>query len=131
MVHTVTSENGGVFSVIIDNFNTTTLIDTYSGPGDAALPTCYPRQFPGFIRTPPGYANGTSHTISLVYIGPSMDSPPNTASTVQFDTFSIPDFSAASLSGFAKPESKAFLINIIPGTIAITLTILFHVSLVL
>jgi len=121
MVHTVTSAHGGVFSLIIDGINTTTFIDTFSGPGELAQPTCFPRQFPGFIVTPPGYADRSSHTISLVYIGPSAYSPANTASTVQFDGFSIPDFSADSLDGMQIGESKASVV--IPGAVTVGLMI--------
>ncbi|KAF9551921.1 hypothetical protein CPC08DRAFT_714963 [Agrocybe pediades] len=107
MVHTVTSTNGGVFSLIIDGFNTTTFIDTFDGPGDLALPACYPRQFPGFIATPPGYANRSSHTISLVYIGPSPYSPSNATSNIQFDAFGVPEFSdITSLAGVNRSSGK-------------------------
>jgi len=88
MVHTVTSPNGGVFSVWLDGFNTTTNIDTSSQRGGYSLPLCYPLQFPPFLVTPPGFETHTNHTLMLVYIGPSPDS---TNSTVQFDSFAIPD----------------------------------------
>lgn len=37
MIRTVTSSQGGVFSILVDDFNTTAVIDTYSGP-DQPLP---------------------------------------------------------------------------------------------
>lgn len=91
MVHTVTSPNGGVFSVWLDGFNTTTNIDTSSQHGDYSLPVCYPLQFPPFLVTPPGFETHTNHTLMLVYIGPSAGSKGSTSSSVQFDSFAIPN----------------------------------------
>ena len=92
MVRTVSSSSGGVFAVFVDGVDTTGLIDTFSGPGDLALPTCYPVQFPPFIETPPGYENRAEHNITLVYIRPSELAPEGTnTSVVQFDSFAIPD----------------------------------------
>lgn len=92
MVHTVTSPDGGVFALIVDGFNTSSLIDTYGGPGSSGRPTCYPLQFPPFINTPPGYENLTNHTLTLVFVGVS-DVAPNgtTTSSGQFDSFAIPN----------------------------------------
>jgi hypothetical protein len=77
----------------VDGVNTTGLIDTFSGLGNLALPTCYPVQFPPFIKTPPGYENRMNHTITLAYIRPSELAPEGTnTSVVEFDSFAIPDF---------------------------------------
>jgi len=92
MIRTVSSSSAGVFAIFVDGVDTVSLIDTWSGPGDLALPTCYPIQFPPFIETPPGYENRVNHTITLVYIGPSELAPNGTnTSIVQFDSFAIPD----------------------------------------
>jgi hypothetical protein len=92
MVRTVTSPNGGVFSVWLDGFNTTSNIDTSSQHGNYSLPVCYPLQFPPFLLTPPGFETHTNHTLTLVYTGPSARAPGGTnSSTVQFDSFAIPD----------------------------------------
>lgn len=92
MVRTVSSSSGGVFAIFVDGMDTTGLIDTFSGPGNLALPTCYPVQFPPFIKTPPGYEKRVNHTITLVYIRPSELAPEGTnSSVVEFDSFAIPD----------------------------------------
>ena len=90
MVHTITSPNGGVLSVLIDGFNTSN-IDTFAHPGNTSLPLCYPLQFPPFRDTPPGFENRTDHTVTLTYIGPSIFSSEGRTSMVQFDSFAIPD----------------------------------------
>ncbi len=93
MIRTVTSSQGGVFSILVDDFNTTAVIDTYSGP-DQPLPLCYPMQFPPFIVPPPTLALQNNHTIKLVYMGPSPNAPSNsTGDNGQFDSFAIPTFS--------------------------------------
>jgi len=98
MVRTVSSTNGGVFAVFVDGVDTLGLIDTFSGPGDLALPTCYPVQFPPFIKTPSGYENGMNHTITLVYIRPSKLAPEGiNTSVVEFDSFAIPDLQSVLL----------------------------------
>jgi hypothetical protein len=92
MIRTVSSSSGGVFAVFVDGVDTTGLIDTFSGTGALALPTCYPVQFPPFIETPLGYENRMNHTIMLVYIGPSKLAPEGTnTSVVRFDSFALPD----------------------------------------
>lgn len=98
-VHTVTSPRGGLFSVIVDGFNTSTMIDTYSG-GDNQLPQCFPFQFPPFAHPPPDMGARNEHSITLVYTGPSSRAPNGTTSSeVQFDTFAIPIFQTMSDSG--------------------------------
>ncbi|TFK31303.1 hypothetical protein BDQ12DRAFT_765789, partial [Crucibulum laeve] len=93
MVHTITSSQGGIFSVLVDGFNTTNIIDTYSG-GNTTLPVCYPAQFPPFIKPPPTLGIQNNHTITLVYSGPSPSAPNQTnSSSIQFASFAIPDFS--------------------------------------
>ena len=92
MIRTVSSSSGGVFAVFVDGVDTTGLIDTFSGPGNLALPTCYPIQFPPFIKTPPGYETRTNHILTLVFIGPSQLAPEGTnSSVVEFDSFATPD----------------------------------------
>ncbi|PVF95386.1 hypothetical protein CPB86DRAFT_682819, partial [Serendipita vermifera] len=91
-VHTVTSPKGGVFSVFVDGFNTSSQIDTFGGE-DSSLPRCYPVQFPPFVRPPPDLATRTRHTITLIYTGASPKAPPGTnVSQLEFDSFSIPEF---------------------------------------
>jgi hypothetical protein len=98
MIHTVTSSNGGVFSVLVDGFNTTSTIDTHSG-GNQNLPLCMPNQFPPLQIMPPAWAaaNDTEmqHTITLVYVGisPNANST-NETTSVQFDSFAVPVFAA-------------------------------------
>ena len=125
MVHTVSSPNGGVFSLLIDGFNTTSVIDTYSGPGND-IPSCYPRQFPGFVITPPDYNEHITHNITLVYIGQSKQAPEGDVihnSIVQFDAFAIPsfpdsgniaagNFAFSRLSGTSLPYMAAFVLLI-------------------
>ncbi|KDR72368.1 hypothetical protein GALMADRAFT_159047 [Galerina marginata CBS 339.88] len=92
MVHTGTSSIGGAFWVLADGFNTTSTIDTYSGPGNLTLPVCYPIQFPPFAVTPPGYESRMNHTLTLVFSGPSSDTPSGTnGSNFLFNGFAIPD----------------------------------------
>lgn len=110
MVRTVSSSSGGVFTVFVDGVNTTNLVDTFSGPGDLSLPTCYPVQFPPFITTPPGYANRTNHNLTLIYTGVSELAPEGTnTSFVQFDSFAIPDLASVlvptSNQGFMKLQN--------------------------
>ena len=110
MVRTVSSSSGGVFTVFVDGVNTTNLVDTFSGPGDLSLPTCYPVQFPPFITTPPGYANRTNHNLTLIYTGVSQLAPEGTnTSFVQFDSFAIPDLASVlvptSNQGFMKLQN--------------------------
>ena len=94
MIHTVTSQQGGVFAVFVDDFNTTDVIDTYSGPDSAALPLCYPVQYPPFLEPPPTLASQSTHVIKLVYSGRSLNAPNLTAEHCgQFDAFAIPDLS--------------------------------------
>ncbi|KAJ7447548.1 hypothetical protein B0H11DRAFT_2177118 [Mycena galericulata] len=108
MVHTVTSSDGGVFSVILDGLNTTTTIDTYSG-GQLVLPQCMPSQFPPFHMVPPTLANETEHTITLVYIGasPNAGSETGTQVNIQFDSFALPIFLVdGQSSGADKPVTE-------------------------
>lgn len=96
MVHVVTSSSGGVFWVIVDGFNTSSYVDTYSGPGlNSSRPVCYPNQFPPFVSTPPGYQSDTNHSLTLVYTGNSKSAPEGTTSSVQFDSFAIPDLESS------------------------------------
>ncbi|PPQ98276.1 hypothetical protein CVT26_013520 [Gymnopilus dilepis] len=97
VVNTISSHNGGLFSVLVDGFNTTSAIDTNTAiGGNVSLPTCYPIQFPPFVITPPNYQSRTNHTIELVFIG-SAPTPAQgtTASVGQFDSFAIPDLESA------------------------------------
>ncbi|PPQ68166.1 hypothetical protein CVT26_005772 [Gymnopilus dilepis] len=96
MVHTITSPTGGVFAVFIDGFNTTSTLDTFSSSSSSqapSLPLCYPTQYPPVLVPPPDMEMKDSHTITLVYVGPSPNAPAGTESSVQFDAFAIPDFS--------------------------------------
>ncbi len=96
MIRTVTSSQGGLFSLLVDDFNTTDIIDTYSGPNQP-LPLCFPNQFPPFTTPPPTLALQNNHTIKLVYIGQSPNAPNNlTGNNGQFDSFAIPTFSEMS-----------------------------------
>ncbi|KAG2018656.1 hypothetical protein CC2G_008069 [Coprinopsis cinerea AmutBmut pab1-1] len=105
IVHTVKSSRGGLFAVFIDGFNTTSTIDTYRPPLDDPTedPECFTVQFPPMRVLPPGFDSRTEHTISLVYQGPSSkpDDGPVDGSFVQFDSFSVPIFSASELDSSA------------------------------
>ncbi|KAF8875341.1 hypothetical protein CPB84DRAFT_1752703 [Gymnopilus junonius] len=96
MLHLITSSQGGIFLVKVDGFNTTDFIDTRSGPQNVTLPTCYPLQYPPFLVPPPGYQSRSSHSMTLVHLGISPSAPEGTnTSTVQFDTYAIPDLETA------------------------------------
>ncbi|PPQ90179.1 hypothetical protein CVT25_013311 [Psilocybe cyanescens] len=103
MINTITSPKGGVFSVLVDGFDTGSTIDTFVGPGDLFMPTCYPVQIPPFGTTPPDFGSRNDHTVSLIYIGASSDAPEGTESNIQFDSFAIPNHDNFSDS---QPESK-------------------------
>jgi hypothetical protein len=85
----VTSPHGGVFAVFLDDFNTTSTIDTFSD-NNTQLPLCYPVQFPPVFVPPPDLGSHNNHSITLVYTGPSPNAPNRTSSNVQFDLFAIP-----------------------------------------
>ena len=108
MIHTVTSSTGGVFSVLVDGFNTTSTIDTYSD-GNLNLPRCMPSQFPPLRIMPPAWeaANDTEteHAITLVYVGISPNANlTNETTSVQFDSFAIPVFAANAQLAASKAE---------------------------
>lgn len=117
-VDVLTSFNGGIFSIIIDGFNTTSTIDTYAGnPTDNAttFPLCYPNRFPPMGLIPQQYFSKGSHTISLVFIGPSPNAQsPNSSQVMgQFVGFSIPDLSAPlTNSGRSLPVSQMLFVLI-------------------
>lgn len=95
-INTVSSSHGGVFSLLVDGFNVSNTIDTYTNDS-IQLPICYPQQFPPFIRPPPGWQTKENHNITLVYIGPSANAPNGSSlSNVQFEFFSIPNLLASS-----------------------------------
>ncbi|KAF4622262.1 hypothetical protein D9613_009524 [Agrocybe pediades] len=91
MIHTVTSSIGGSVWLIVDGFNTTSSVNTLSGPDDDTRPTCYPNQYPPFVITPPGYETRQSHSLTLVYSGASPDYTGTAVPNIQFDGFSVPD----------------------------------------
>ena len=98
MIHTVTSSQGGVFSIFVDDFNTTDVIDTFSG-SNSPMPLCYPVQFPPFLVPPPTLASQNNHLIELIYSGPSPNAPSGTTEhSGQFDAFAIPDLLATPFS---------------------------------
>ncbi|TFK33431.1 hypothetical protein BDQ12DRAFT_615298, partial [Crucibulum laeve] len=107
MIQTVTSPNGGVFSLLFDGFNTTDVIDTYSG-SKFTLPTCFPAQFPPFNIPPPNFGTQNNHTVTLIYSGRSPNAPGHNAnsSIVQFASFAIPDFSLALPSSAISYKNK-------------------------
>ncbi|KDR67421.1 hypothetical protein GALMADRAFT_147196 [Galerina marginata CBS 339.88] len=105
MVRTITSLNGGVFSVWIDGINTTSNVDTFANPGNTSLPSCYPLQFPPFAVTPPGFETHSNHTITLIYTGPSEFSQDGTPSAVEFDSFAIPDFHSSLTATSSSPPT--------------------------
>src|ERR1700737_4335965 len=119
MVHVVTSQQGGVFSVFVDGFDTGSTIDTYSDnkTNYTTLPLCYPAQFPPFVATPPTLASQNQHSITLMYTGPSLNAPNGTTSAnVEFDSFAIPVFkSSTSAAGTERsgPILLAFSVSMI------------------
>ncbi|KAJ7589664.1 hypothetical protein C8J56DRAFT_939214 [Mycena floridula] len=94
MIKTVTSPQGGMFVVLVDGFNTTNVIDTYSTGTDKDFdpPTCLSVQFPPFDETPPDFELRNQHSIELLYIGSASQAPngSTTQSNIQFDTFAAP-----------------------------------------
>lgn len=122
MIHTVTSPNGGVFSVIVDDFDTTDIIDTFSA-NNTYLPLCYPVQFPPFISSPPDLGLRNNHSITLIYTGPSPKAPSSTTSSnVQFDSFAIPESKLSATSGGStvrKEKGGSILLTVVVSTIMI------------
>ena len=113
IIHTVTSLTGGVFSVIVDGFNTSDTIDTFAG-GDSSLPLCYPVQFPPFHHPPPNLASQNNHTITLTYTGPSPNAPNGTLSNnVQFDSFAIPVFGSTKSNSSQKTNGLSSLLFVL------------------
>ncbi|RXW14211.1 hypothetical protein EST38_g11642 [Candolleomyces aberdarensis] len=124
MIRTIPSKTGGVFSLVIDGFNTTSYIDTYipdpSTPeearGESLNSSCYRvHQFPPMNIVPPGYESRETHMISLVYIGAGpllLGSDPRNLS-VQFDSFAMPIYSEDQMS-------SAFMIPRVEYTILVS-----------
>ncbi|PPR05774.1 hypothetical protein CVT26_010165 [Gymnopilus dilepis] len=112
VVNTISSQNGGRFSVVVDGFNTTSEIDTNTASGgNTSLPLCYPLQFPPFVITPPGYETRINHTIELVFIGPSQSTAESTNMSIgQFDSFAIPDLQ--SVLGKAKRNHGSLVLKV-------------------
>jgi hypothetical protein len=80
---------------VVDGFNTSSTIDTFVGSVDAAVPLCFPYQFPPFAITPPEFSSQRNHTITLVFIGRSVDVPANVSTVIgQFHSFAMPDLTA-------------------------------------
>jgi len=115
-VHTVTAPNGGVFSIAVDGFNTSSTIDTFSGPGQP-LPLCYPNRFPPMAITPTGFSSQKDHTITLVFIGPSVNAPAN-SSTVksigQVNLFAIPSFTYSNRAISSYAYVNVYVLFIVP-----------------
>ncbi|KAF8965065.1 hypothetical protein BDZ97DRAFT_1659464, partial [Flammula alnicola] len=108
-MHVVTAPNGGVFSVVVDGFNTWSTIETFSGTSDQPFPLCYQYQFPPFVITPPGFASRENHSLTLVFIGPSNSLPANTSKSIgQFNAFAIPDFVYPTISTTSENYASSF-----------------------
>jgi hypothetical protein len=110
MVRTIPSRTGGLFSLIIDDFNTSSYIDTYSpdassiegARGQGLNASCYSvQQFPPVGGVPPGYESRLTHRVSLVYMGAgrSLQGTDPQNLSVQFDSFALPIYSEAQMSG--------------------------------
>jgi YD repeat-containing protein len=109
MVRTIPSRAGGAFSLFIDGFDTSNIIDTYNANastpeearGERMNPNCYHiRQFPPMMIVPIGYEDREAHTVTLVYIGAGqrlLGTDPSNLS-VQFDSFALPIYSEAQMS---------------------------------
>jgi hypothetical protein len=106
MIRTIPSRTGGVFSVVIDGFNTTCFIDTYIPNADTPEEargkglnfSCYSvHQFPPVNIRPPGYESREAHTVSLVYIGETGNTEAQNLSG-QFDSFALPIYSEDQMS---------------------------------
>jgi hypothetical protein len=94
-INVVNAPNGGVFSIVVDGFNTSSTIDTFVGTVDDGVPLCSTYQFPPFAITPPEFSSQQDHTITLVFIGRSGDVPANISTIIgQFHSFAMPDFNA-------------------------------------
>lgn len=109
MVRTIPSRTGGLFSLIIDDFNNSSYIDTYSPDADSVEEargkglnaTCYSvQQFPPMGVVPPGYESRSTHTVSLVYMGAgrSLQGTDPQNLSVQFDSVALPIYSEAQMS---------------------------------
>jgi hypothetical protein len=110
MVRTIPSKTGGAFSLIIDGFNTTNIIDTYNpnaltleeARGEGPSPNCYHvRQFPPMRIVPIGYETRETHTVSLVYIGAGGKFPRGMDASnlsIQLDSFALQIYSDAEIS---------------------------------
>jgi hypothetical protein len=133
MINTITSSQGGVLAVVIDDFNTTSIIDTYSGD-EHNLPRCLHSQFPPLAVMPPAWAAAntteTQHTISLVYIGASPKTANATNETsVQFDSFAIPIFTADTQNSSAAVPGAPSRITSLAMLISYIATVVLIVSL--
>ncbi|KAF8992225.1 hypothetical protein BDQ17DRAFT_1369810 [Cyathus striatus] len=88
LINTVSSPNGGVFSMIFDGVPLMDTIDTYNADSER----CYIRQFPPFEGAPADLALTLDHSLILMYSGPSKHAPNGSSSMVQFNSFAIPQF---------------------------------------
>ncbi|KAJ2934252.1 hypothetical protein H1R20_g2854, partial [Candolleomyces eurysporus] len=115
MIRTIPSKTGGVFSLVIDGFNTTSYIDTYipnastadEARGESLNSSCYRvHQFPPMNIVPPGYENRETHTVSLVYIGagPLLLGADPLNLSVQFDSFALPIYPEDQMSASMIPR---------------------------
>ncbi|PPQ74470.1 hypothetical protein CVT26_001106 [Gymnopilus dilepis] len=111
---TVTGPDGGIFLVLIDDFNTTSTIDTFSGQGQE-LPQCFHSQFPPMAIIPPNFSEQDNHSVTLMFIGKSSWALANaTRSVGRFSSLSIPRFdysttTAKNSAAFFHVPAYAFL----------------------
>jgi hypothetical protein len=121
MVRTIPSKTGGAFSLTIDGFNTTNIIDTYNpnaptleeARGQNLNPNCYHvRQFPPMRILPIGYETRETHTVTLVYIGASSKFPGTDLRnlSIQFDSFAQEFYSEAQMSSATARRESGYRI---------------------
>jgi hypothetical protein len=117
-IHIISSPFGGIFSIVVDGFNTTSVIDTYAdsdNDGAATNTVCFPFRFPPFAITPTDYGSRNDHTISLVFVGQSPDAGPlfNASQAVgRINGFAIPELSGMvnDAIGYSNAPCTAFQI---------------------
>lgn len=106
----VSSPSGGDFAVVVDGFNTSSTIATYTGTALDGLPIpfCSRYQFPPFLIAPPDFASHDNHTLDLIFIGRGGGTPVNSPLPIvaQFNSFAIPD-----LTAITEPESSNYAVS--------------------
>ncbi|KAF9522918.1 hypothetical protein CPB83DRAFT_899226 [Crepidotus variabilis] len=128
LLNVMTSPQGGVFAVFIDDTQIMNRFDTF----DADQVKCIRRQYPPFPSlVPPGFGSRNSHSITLMHYGPSTLAPNGTVSSVvQLDSFAVPQFNQ-NVSGNSRVVSKAHIVVFVVFQLFLVSTVssqLFQIS---